>query len=350
MKKTLIYIVGTDSTKNKGGISSVLKAFEEAFNKLNQPFKKINTHNDNKNKLVHFFLAWLTLIYSSLKNLSSRRIYWLHCGPWFSMTRKYITSVSARILGGEVVIHFHSPTLLKYTQSKTGMLLIRCFLFPANKIVVVTPWWKKLLIDKGIKKDIAVIANPLSYKLLSFAEQTSPHKKPAFDSVNLVSMARLIDGKGLELIIETLAILPNMNLKIIGDGPLKSKLIEQAINLNVESRVEFLGWLNDEEKRNALLSGDLFCLPSVYDSFGVVFIEAMSLNLPIVAFNNGPVADIVKPHLGIAIAKYDAKHLKQAIEKVIQNIDSYNSNGKQEVLTNYNPTILAQEIITYLLK
>jgi len=350
MNKVLIYIIGTHSTETKGGISSVLKAFEEGFNNLNQAFKRINTHNEQKNRLFYFFIAWAKLVCHSIKNLRSRRVYWLHCGPWFSMLRKFIISLSARVLGGEVVIHFHSPTLSKYTQSKWGIFLIKCFLFPANKIVVVTPWWKRLLIEKGIKKEILVVANPLSYKLFNFAKKNINDKKPIGNVVNLVSMARLIDGKGIELIIKTIALLPNVHLKIIGDGPLKNKLKQLTENLNVQSRIDFLGWLNEEEKSSVLMDSDIFCLPSIYDSFGVVFIEAMSLNLPIVAFNNGPVADIVKPHVGIVIDKYDVGYLKRGIEKIVRNPSEYHLNGKPEVINNYDPTILTKQIIVYLMK
>ena len=152
------------------------------------------------------------------------------------------------------------------------------------------------------------------------AHQNIDDKKPIGDIVNLVSMARLIDGKGTELIIKTIAQLPNVHLKIIGDGPLKNKLKQLSESLNVQSRVDFLGWLNEEEKSNALMNSDIFCLPSIYDSFGVVFIEAMSLNLPIVAFNNGPVADIVKPHVGIVIEKYDVAHALRSLHALRGNI------------------------------
>lgn len=350
MIEALIYVVGTHSTETQGGISSALKAFEEGFNNLNQSFKRINTHNDHGNRLVYFFTAWVKLMCHSITHLRSRRVYWLHCGPWFSMLRKFIIALSARLLGGEVVIHFHSPTLYKYTESKWGMLLIKCFLMPANKIVVVTPWWEKLLLKKGIKKKILVVANPLSYKLFNFAKQNSSYKKPMGDVVKLVSMARLIEGKGIELTIKTVALLPNVHLKIIGDGPLKHQLKQLTENLNIQSRVEFLGWLDEEEKSSALIDSDIFCLPSIYDSFGVVFIEAMSLNLPIVAFNNGPVADIVKPHVGIVINKYDVEHLKRGIEKIATNSSEYYLNGKPEVINNYDPTLLAKQVIEYLLR
>ncbi|MAC84974.1 MAG: hypothetical protein CL624_12670 [Arcobacter sp.] len=348
MSEALIYIVGTHSTETKGGISSVLKAFEESFYNLNEKFERINTHNDQKSRVIYFFIAWIKLVTHSFRNLKSRRVYWLHCGPWLSMLRKFIIAITAKLLGGEVVIHFHSPTLSKYMQNKWGVFLIKCFLSPVDKVVVVTPWWKELLAQKGIKKEILVVANPLSHKLFNFTERNIADKKPIGHIVKLVSMARLIDGKGIELVIKTMAELPNMTLKIIGDGPLKSELKQLSQSLNVQSRVSFLGWLEEEEKSKALSNSDIFCLPSIYDSFGVVFIEAMSLNLPIVAFNNGPVADIVKPHVGITIEKYNVEHLKKGIEEVVNNSNDYRLNGKPEVLNNYNPTSLTKKIITYL--
>ena len=350
MRNPLIYIVGTHSTETKGGISTVLKAFEEAFLKLGQPFERINTHNDGKGTILYFVTAWFQLIFSSLKNIKRRRIYWLHCGPWFSMTRKFIVALTVKALGGEVVIHFHSPTLYQYTNSKFGMWALKVFLLPANKVVVVTPWWKSLLEKKGLIKDSLVVANPLAYKLFEHAHEPVTEKTFDKNNLTLVSMARFIDGKGLDLVIETLPDLPNVKLKVIGDGPLKTQLVSLAENLGVADRVEFLGWLADSNKTKALQSADIFCLPSIYDSFGVVFIEAMSLGLPIVAFNNGPVADIVKPHVGITIEKHNKEHLCSAIQTMISNIEQFDSAGKKEVIENYDPTRLTKVIINYLLK
>lgn len=350
MKDTLIYIIGTHSTGTKGGISSVLVAFEEAFKKFKQPYQRIDTHNDSKGTFLYFIIAWIKLLISSVKHFKSRRVYWLHCGPWFSMFRKFLVALTGRLLGGEVVIHFHSPTLYQYSNSKIGMFLLKIFLAPANKVIVITPWWKDLLIKKGFKVDILILSNPLSYDFFEHAKKEEAKKTQPKANINLVSMARLIEGKGVELVIKSMPDIPNARLKIIGDGPLKGKLTYLAESLAVDDRIDFLGWLNGEEKGQALSEADIFCLPSIYDSFGVVFIEAMSLGLPIVAYNNGPVADIVKPNLGIAIAEYDTKHLVSAINKVASNLSNYQSNGKKEVLTEYNPTELSKQAIKYLLK
>ena len=350
MRNPLIYIVGTHSTETKGGISTVLKAFEEAFIKLKQPFKRINTHNDSKSIIFYFFLAWLNIVLSSIKNIHRRRIYWLHCGPWFSMCRKFCIALTVRLLGGEVVIHFHSPTLHEYSNSKLGLLLLKIFLLPAHKIVVVTPWWKELLLQKGIVKNTLVVANPLAYKLFEHAHEKTPKKPFDSNNITIVSMARFIEGKGLELVIKALPHLPQVKLKLIGDGPLKDKLVQLADELNVTHQVTFLGWLAESQKTEALLSGDIFCLPSIYDSFGVVFIEAMSLGLPIVAFNNGPVADIVKPHIGIVIAEHNENDLSDAIKAVANNIEHYSSFGKAEVIQQYDPTTLTKIVISYLLE
>jgi glycosyltransferase involved in cell wall biosynthesis len=100
-----------------------------------------------------------------------------------------------------------------------------------------------------------------------------------------VAMAgRLEEQKGLVYLLRAFARVrpevPGARLLIFGDGPLREQLVAEAMRLGISPAVRFLGWRADLD---SLLPGcDLFCLPSLWESFGYVLLEAMAAGLPIV--------------------------------------------------------------------
>ncbi len=78
----------------------------------------------------------------------------------------------------------------------------------------------------------------------------------------------------------------NIRLVIAGDGG-KRKTLEQYVEKEELPNVEFLGFVSDEDKLRLLKSADLFVSPAIYgESFGIVLLEAMAMNVPVVAGNN----------------------------------------------------------------
>jgi phosphatidyl-myo-inositol alpha-mannosyltransferase len=88
--------------------------------------------------------------------------------------------------------------------------------------------------------------------------------------------------KGLEVLLAAMSELPpNVRLWIAGDGPDGERLRQRVAG---DVRVEWLGRIGDEEKASRLRAADVFCAPSLRgESFGVVLLEAMAADTPIVA-------------------------------------------------------------------
>nr|WP_301337866.1 glycosyltransferase family 4 protein [Vibrio rotiferianus] len=155
--------------------------------------------------------------------------------------------------------------------------------------------------------------------------------------LRLLSMARLVEGKGVELVIKGLACLPDdVELTIAGDGPMKPELEKLAEALGVQNRVTFVGWVDTEQKSQLLKEADIFCLPSEYDSFGMVFIEAMAYSLPVIAFGWGPITDVVTPETGVALdSNLDEQLFAQAVCHIKGNYASYMGKGPQRVMEHF---------------
>ena len=102
----------------------------------------------------------------------------------------------------------------------------------------------------------------------------------------ILSIGRLVPYKGFEHLIDAAAMLPaDTVVVIVGSGPLKPALDERVAKAGLQDRVILAGRLNDQELRALFARSEIYCMSSVErsEAFGVVLIEAMSWQIPIVA-------------------------------------------------------------------
>jgi glycosyltransferase involved in cell wall biosynthesis len=98
-----------------------------------------------------------------------------------------------------------------------------------------------------------------------------------------MQMTKLVVDRGLPF-----------RLILIGDGPLLPALRAQTEALGIASRVEFWGAVDDDTKLKALRTADAYLHPSRLEGFGIAPAEAMACGLPVVAFDRGPIREIVR--------------------------------------------------------
>lgn len=131
------------------------------------------------------------------------------------------------------------------------------------------------------------------------AEAATRRKEP----VSLVFLGRLVDWKAVDLLLEVLAQMRDLPfvLRVIGDGPERSKLEELSSKLGLESHVLFHGFLPQTECANWLSRADVLVLPSLYECGGAVVLEAMAMGLPVVAHRWGGPADYLDETCGFLL-------------------------------------------------
>lgn len=134
----------------------------------------------------------------------------------------------------------------------------------------------------------------------------------------LLTLSRLHEAKGLETLLHALRDLPDCYLWMAGDGPLRDALGELAATLGVASRVRFLGWRTD---RGALLAAaDICVLPSRYEPFGTVILDAWSVRAPLVACASaGPRAHVRDGENGMLVPIDDVAALTHALRAVLDD-------------------------------
>lgn len=109
------------------------------------------------------------------------------------------------------------------------------------------------------------------------------------------SVCRLIEQKGLDNALDgfaqVVAEFPAAHYAIAGDGPLRGALEAQAARLGVADRVHFLGWRADAPAIFAAL--DVLLAPSRWEGFGLVFLEAMALGVPVISTRVSAIPEVI---------------------------------------------------------
>jgi len=130
----------------------------------------------------------------------------------------------------------------------------------------------------------------------------------------------------------------NVKLKIVGDGPLKEKLIEKINQLNLEKEVEFCGWIKDRKKLFEILDeSHILILPSIAgEGTPLVFFEAFSRGLPIISTNFPGAEEVVENEINGYLIDYsnDEEIVNQFVEKIeylIKNPNFYEEISKNNI-------------------
>jgi glycosyltransferase involved in cell wall biosynthesis len=142
------------------------------------------------------------------------------------------------------------------------------------------------------------------------------------DDTVLLTIAALHPRKGIKYLIRAMRkIVEQKNstkLVIIGEGPEKKELEKLTEKLQLQKHVRFLG--RQENIPKILKSSDIFVLPSVKEAFGLVLLEAMAAQLPVVAARVGGIPEIVEDRKsGILVPPQDEDALAKHILMLINN-------------------------------
>lgn len=350
MKKLII--IATKIQDGRGGVSSALAAYLNGLDRQGADYELVVSHGDDKNIFVMWLKSLWLIACLSYKYRGGKAVFWFHCAQWLSLLRKFSLALIPRVFGCKTLGHIHSITFNGYLNGGVGKrLLTKVSLLPYSHLVMLTPWWQNILKQHGVEKSSIISPNPNSDRYCQVAQSYLDEKKVTNNkqTLTILTMTRLIEGKGVEVVIEALARLPDeFQLVIAGDGNKKNELMALVSKLKLDERVCFTGWVDGNQKEALLKEADIFCLPSSYDSFGMVFIEAMAFDLPVIAYSWGPIADVVTPDVGICCSAPTVDEVHAAVIDVANDLTRFSGNGPKKVLTQYNADIASKKIIDLL--
>ncbi|MCC3356919.1 glycosyltransferase [Bacillus sp. REN16] len=193
----------------------------------------------------------------------------------------------------------------------------------AEFIISVGPGLAKKLESYTQPEKLTIIPN-----IVDIGKFTIDKTKLEHGAFRFFSVAFLNHNKGMDILIQSFAkyfINKPVELVIGGDGQERQALELLAKNLGVDKQVLFLGELDREQVRDEIQKAHVFVLASRFETFGVVFIEALACGKPIISTACGGPEMIVNEINGKLVQVEDIDGLGQAMKYMEENYDTYNA-------------------------
>jgi glycogen(starch) synthase len=143
------------------------------------------------------------------------------------------------------------------------------------------------------------------------------------DEKLVILIGRLVYEKGFQLALEALPglieRLGNVRFLVAGSGTHEDQLKAQAVELGIAERGTFLGWIGDDVLHSLYRIADLCVVPSIYEPFGLVALEAMASGCPCIVADTGGLREIVPSdeRVGLRFNGGDAEHLEVMVERLL---------------------------------
>lgn len=148
-------------------------------------------------------------------------------------------------------------------------------------------------------------------------------------------------SKNISGLLEALRVMKDKDVAyqavLIGEGMDLEAMKQKAATLNLTDRVRFTGLLQGQALVDELATGDVFVLPSHYETGGIVLLEAMACGLPVVATRVGALPEIVNEQNGLLVPDGDVKALAEAMAQCCHTYKDYDAETlRRRVVEHYS--------------
>jgi glycogen synthase len=256
----------------------------------------------------------------------------IHAHDWLT----YPAGIAAKEISGKpLVVHMHATEFDRSGENVNQPVydIERQGMEAADRVITVSNFTRQIVIDRyGIDPD----------KVMTVYNAVDPGEKEIGDSTKHVRekivtfMGRITYQKGPEYFVEAAKLIAerddNVRFVMAGSGDLLEKMIRYTARLKMGRKFHFTGFLKGANVDRLLAMSDVFVMPSVSEPFGIVPLEAMRSNVPVVISKQSGVSEILKHALkidfwdvnGMADAIYGLLHYKGLSEM-------FSKYGKEEV-------------------
>ncbi|MEM3765422.1 MAG: glycosyltransferase family 4 protein [Candidatus Bathyarchaeia archaeon] len=163
-------------------------------------------------------------------------------------------------------------------------------------------------------------------------------------------VGRLVYEKGIHVLINAVPkVLEKVNAKfvIVGNGYMQQSLSEHIRNMGLSHKVMFTGFVDDATLRNLQKCADVSVVPSLFEPFGIVALEAMAAKSPVAVSDTGGLSEIVEHDVtGVKVYPNNSDSLAWGITRVLLDENLANKlreNAYRKVIENYNWEKISQQ-------
>lgn len=357
--------------KNKSAKSKILHLGFEDYKKPGSGGGATRTHEVNKRLVsLGFDITVLTSNYKGAEDRIDEGVKYKHIGlpigymggilTYFISLPLHVFRYKADLLIEDFAAPFSSCLSPLYSRKKK-IALVQWLNAKEKSKQYKLPFWIIEKIGLKLHKSYIAMSSDLSNKIKltqSEADVTViPNGVPKYafnpslgkERKDILYLGRIeIAQKGLDLLIDSfskISHLTNANLLIAGDGEDKDKLIKLIKERGLTERVTFLGRVSGEEKFELFSKVKVVAMPSRFETFGMVAVEAFAAGAPVVAFNIDCLNEVIPYGLGKTAQQFNTSEFADSILYYLsgQNPtqDLNNEYGRRKFASQYDWDIIA---------
>lgn len=325
-----ILTIGPDYKEHKGGIGAIIEVYQSFF----ECFNFVPSYRGYNSNLLKsgFFLKQIFVLTKVLLENKKIEIVHIHGSHGGSFYRKFILFLIAKkVFKKKIVYHIHSGTYnsFYFSSSKLQKKLIRYFVGNADALIGLAPYWGKFLSDNFECKKAPFIINNVIHKPDTVSSLEINNQFPC---LNLLFLGKIGHNKGIFDLVEMLEkrkdfFSDKIKLYIGGDGDTE-KLKNIISKQGLDNLITYVGWVDNEKKRDLFLKTHIYILPSYNEGLPISVLEAMSYALPVIATPVGGIPEVVENNInGILVTPGDQDTLESALCFFLKNTDKIKEYG-----------------------
>jgi glycosyltransferase involved in cell wall biosynthesis len=350
----------------KGGTETVVRTLSIELNKIGVRADVLTFNMDRK---------WRPKWIGKIEKIDGVTVFKVPGLNWLPITESPRIKFQIHLIPGRFrhlmkeydVIHFHeaefSFPFFSYFVKKPKILHLHGIKFDyfkkshLSRLILKTAADLYLSITKQMKNELNMLGIPKN-KVIYFPNAVDPKTfKPGEKKIDnaILYVGRISPDKGLHVLLKSLNyIKTSIDLEIIGPPDWNLNYYKNVLRLmeteNQRGRhkIRYSGCVDQTRLIKGYQKASIFVLPSLFEPFGIVLLEAMSCETPVVATNAGGIPEIIKNgENGIVVPTNNPLKLAEAIDYLLENKDvriKFGKVGRKWVTENFSVEVLVKKL------
>ena len=325
----VLHICQNYNTKLYSDLFNELESFEIKQTVFFPYIGDFKYHKNAKIKIVskksvrslfrHFFMLRAIYNYLNLvKSINVNNFDVIHCHTLYN--DGIVGVIASFVYGKKLVITMRQSDI--HIHKNKIWLRVFLLLYSKSKIsyISVSPYIKKYFSHIPSK----VIGNGIKDAFFQNAKEKFLRK----GKIQLIYIGRIIKRKNLDVVLNLVTKYnEHYNLTIVGDRLSESKWSNEVfLRINTLKNVEYHASLSPNKIIDKLDESNIFIMPSINETFGIVYIEAMSRGLPIIYKKGTAVDGLFKKKVGLGLRSYNSNEIHSQINQILPDYEEISKN------------------------
>ena len=277
----------------KGGMNSVIDQLMDHDWGDEFEFTYLATHISGNPVKKSLFFARSYLRLKKLIKKNTFDIIHIHMSYKGSFFRKYYVTKLCKKNSKKVIIHLHGSEFkdFYYSGDENRKAKIQELFNLADVTIVLGESWREFITSISPKANVVIVNNAVK---IPDIDEKKPHERVTF-----LFLVALIKRKGVMDLLQATKQLVNegvtsFKVLIAGSGAEEQSLKSYVTENSLSNFVDFLGWVENDDKPGLFEKSDVLVLPSYNEGLPIAILEAMSYGLPIISTNVGSISEAVE--------------------------------------------------------